>query len=611
MTHEVDNGSTRVFSDDLRDKYRVERDKRLATGDRKYVDLDSGDLARYLDDPYTEFVDREPLYECSDVLVVGAGLGGLMIGAALRSRGVKDIRMVDSAGGVGGTWYWNRYPGISCDCEAHVYVPMLDEVGEVPRYKYAPGPEIQRQAQAIADGYDLSEHILFHTTVVDMVWDAEDRRWVIRTDRGDEFRARFAILANGTIQKPKIPAIPGVDSFQGASFHTSRWDFSVTGGSATEDPTKLADKVVGIIGTGATAIQAVPPLGRSAKELFVFQRTPSAVLPRNNGPVPSEWIESLQTGWQAKRRRDFMLYTNGKPGTQVELDELNPLDDGFTKSLRILVTNPAFASMNEDELAVATQQADLQLMEMARDRIDEIIDDPATAEALKPWFGYLCKRPTFHDEYLPTFNRHNVHLVDTLGRGVESITPRGVMVNGQEYPLDVLIFSTGFENSSTRYTERIGFDVIGIDGISLAEKWAGGLRTLHGMLSAGFPNMCFQATPGFGQAATTWSYTELARRNADIMGALVAFALEREVLEFDVDQEAEDAWVQTILDTRIDFSEYFNACTPGRFNNDGRLDLVPVVNTDFGGGPFAFYRMMDTWERSGYPGLSFVPAPAS
>ncbi|HVV10470.1 NAD(P)/FAD-dependent oxidoreductase [Amycolatopsis sp.] len=584
----------------LKRKYRDERDKRLGADRRDLPEL-TGPLARYVDDPYTKPSGRPLRADRVDVVVVGAGLGGLMIGAALRDVGVERIRLIDTAGDVGGVWYWNRYPGARCDVESLIYLPLLEEVGgPLPSEKYAPAAEILAHAQRIAKHYGLYEDALFQTTVEGMEWEQSRSEWVTRTDRGDEIRSRFVILANGPLTRLKLPAVPGIETFGGTAFHTSRWDFSYTGGTSDTDPTELGDKVVGVVGTGATAIQCVPPLARSAKHLFVFQRTPSTISVRDNHRFDPEWLSSLEPGWQAKRMRNFIdvLY-GGDPAEDL-------IDDGWTHVWRDLFVNPAFATMTPAELAAAKELADARKMEEVRGRVARIVRDPNTAEALKPYYAYICKRPGFSDEYLDTFNRDNVTLVDTLGRGLEGVTPSGVVANGRSYDLDCLVFATGFESAEagSSFTRRIGFDVLGRDGVSLSGKWADGLATLHGLMTARFPNMFVQPAPG-SQNTEPANYVHTMQENARHMAYVIGEVRRRGARTFEVTAEAEESWVRTILDRAIDDAAFLEACTPGRRNADGHADVRPAANKNFGGGPLEFYRILGEWRAEGtLPGLS-------
>ena len=388
---------------------------------------------------------------------------------------MERIRLIDKAADVGGTWYWNRYPGIACDVESYVYMPLLEETGYLPTEKYAKGPEIFAHCQRIAEHYDLYREACLHTEVRQIRWDEHLSRWIVETDRGDAIRARFVSMANGYLQKPKLPGIPGIAAFSGHTFHTSRWDYDYTG----KDLELLADKRIGIIGTGATAVQCVPHLARAAGHLSVFQRTPSSVDVRNNQPTDPQWAAGLTPGWQRRRIENFQQLTAGG-----EADE-DLVADAWTSITKTLLV------MRDGELA------DFAKMEEVRARVDAIVTDADTAEALKPWYGYFCKRPCFHDDYLATFNRPNVTLVDTHGHGVQCITERGVVVDGVEHEIDCLIFATGFE-VGTEYARRTGFEIVGRDGITLTGKWRDGVRTLHGLWSRGSRTCSSKASPNRG-----------------------------------------------------------------------------------------------------------------
>ncbi|MGA0195963.1 MAG: flavin-containing monooxygenase, partial [Ilumatobacteraceae bacterium] len=436
--------------DGLRDKYRSERDKRVrADGNEQYVEI-TGQFAHYLEDPYVAREERGPLFDEIDVVIVGGGFGGLLAGARLREAGVDDIRVIEKGGDFGGTWYWNRYPGAACDVESYIYLPLLEEIGYIPTEKYSKAPEILAHSQAIGRHFDLYRNACFQTEVTEIRWDEDDTRWVITTNRGDRMRARIVTMANGPLHRPKLPGIPGVESFTGHSFHTSRWDYEYTGGSSNGGLTKLADKRVGIIGTGATAVQCVPHLGEHAKQLFVFQRTPSSIDVRNNRPTDPEWAESLEPGWQQERMDNFNALVSGG------FAEVDLVNDGWTDiigNLLIRLRKEASPDLSADGLARNLELADFEKMNQVRSRVDEIVTDPQVAEALKPWYRQFCKRPCFHDEYLQTFNRPNVTLVDTDGQGVDRITENAVVVGGVEYEVDCLIYATGFE-VGTEYARR-------------------------------------------------------------------------------------------------------------------------------------------------------------
>ncbi len=560
--------------DALRARYARERERRLRPdGIAQYVEI-AGELAGFAADPWADApAARAPLTDEVDVAVIGAGFGGLLTAARLRELGVGGIRLIDKAADVGGTWYWNRYPGIACDVESYVYLPLLEEVGYMPTEKYAKGAEIFAHCRRIARHYDLYRDACLQTEVGEIRWDATQSRWVISTDRGDAIRARFVSMANGYLQKPKLPGIQGIASFRGQAFHTSRWDYAYTG----EHLEHLADKRVGIIGTGATAVQCVPHLARAARHLYVFQRTPSTVDVRNNRPTDAQWVADLVPGWQRRRIEHFQQLTAGGAA------EEDLVADAWTSIVKTLLV------MRDGELA------DFAKMEEVRARIDTVVIDPATAEALKPWYGYFCKRPCFHDDYLETFNRDNVTLVDTHGRGVQRITERGVVVDGVEHELDCLIFATGFE-VGTEYARRTGFEVVGRDGLTLTDAWRDGVRTLHGLYVHGFPNLFVES---IAQSGFTVNFPYLLDLQATQVAWIINWALANGVVELEAGTEAEAAWVQAVLARSTASVERARNCTPGYYNREGQANATTRQGSFFLGGATEYAEILQAWRDDG------------
>lgn len=570
--------------DALRARYALERDSRLRPdGIDQYVEI-TGQFASFAHDPWADpHFTREPITDDVDVAIVGAGFGGLLTGARLRELGVENIRLIDKAADVGGTWYFNRYPGLACDVESYVYMPLLEETGYIPTEKYAKGHEILAHCRRIAEHYDLYRGACLQTEVHRIRWDADDSRWIISTNHGDAMRARFVSMANGYLNKPKLPGIPGIAAFQGRTFHTSRWDFDYTG----DDLENLAAKRVGIIGTGATAIQCVPHLARSTQRLFVFQRTPSSVDMRGNRPTEPQWAAGLRAGWQRERIENFQLLTNGG---EADEDLVNDAWTSITKKLPVMRQH-ATGDLTPAELAQAIELADFAKMEEVRARVDAIVTDRATAEALKPWYGYYCKRPCFHDEYLQAFNRGNVTLVDTRGRGVERITEHGVVVDGVEYELDCLIFATGFE-VGTDYARRTGFQVVGRDGLTLTEKWSNGIQTLHGLHVRGFPNLFVES---IAQSGFTVNFPYLLDVQASHVAWIIARTLSRGIVEVEASASAEAAWVDSVMQRSALVAERRRACTPGYYNREGRVDHKTQQGSFFIGGPVEYADILKAW----------------
>ncbi|HET6952962.1 MAG TPA: NAD(P)/FAD-dependent oxidoreductase [Acidimicrobiales bacterium] len=576
-------------------KYLAERDKRLVPGRAEIRDLATDQhFAMFRADPFNPVTPRSPVTDDVDVVIVGAGIAGVLAGTHLRKAGIERIRVVDSAGGIGGTWYWNRYPGVMCDVESYIYLPMLEELDYVPKDRYASGEEIRLHLQAIADRYDLASDALFHTGVTAAAWDEDLARWRIRTDRDDELTCRYYVLAVGILNLLKLPAIPGMEQFRGRSFHTARWDYRYTGGGPGEPLTRLGDKVVGLLGTGASGIQCLPPLAAAAQHVYVFQRTPSAVGVRGNRPTDPGFADGLGPGWQRARMDNFQALMLGR---RVEEDLT---DDGWTHHYAAVHHPPRWKGMTAEEYLRGAEELDYGIMEEHRRRVDELVTDPATAEILKPYYRYLCKRPCFHDEYLDAFNDPNVTLVDCPA-GIERVTERGPVVGGRQYEVDCLVYGTGFEAELTPLYRRAGHDIVGRGGISLAEKWADGAASLFGMMSRGFPNLFVMPAPG-QQAVVTVNYTQLAVLGAEFVGRAVALLDRRGVKVFDVAGAAEEAWTRSILDSHVDASRVLSACTPSRINNEGNPAGMNPRNGNYGrglGDYFGYRELLERWLDEG------------
>ncbi|WP_076858367.1 flavin-containing monooxygenase [Bradyrhizobium mercantei] len=571
---------------EVRRKYSEERAKRLASNRTDISDL-TGELAHYLDDPYSVAVERAALNDEVDALVVGAGFGGLMTAARLKEAGLASVRVVDSAGDVGGTWYWNRYPGIMCDVESYIYLPLLEETGYIPTEKYASGSEIFEYSKQIARHYGLYPLALFHTTVKEVRWDADAARWVVRTDRGDAIRARYVAICKGIFNNPRLPGIPGLGSFKGRSFHSSRWDYAYTAGDITGGLTGLSDKRVGVVGTGATAVQVLPQVARHALATYLFQRTPSTVGPRNNRPTDASFAAGLEPGWQRRRMANFTEIISGRA------QSTDLVDDGWTAFYGPLRRSLASFGQTPEEALAAKERLDLKQMEAIRARVDHVVKDPETAERLKPYYNYHCKRPAFHDDYLEAFNRSTVTLVDTDGQGIEEVLPDGVVAGGRKYELDCLIFATGFDYESNSILK--GIEIKGRDGSSLSDKWNSGIATLHGMTSRGFPNL-FILPGSNAQAALTVNFSHTIQEHAAHIGYIVREMESRGVRFFDVSRRAEQEWVQRIaagVDRRP-----AEVCTPGRLTNEGQLDKRPIANANFPDA-MGFFRVLSDWREDG------------
>jgi cation diffusion facilitator CzcD-associated flavoprotein CzcO len=575
----------------LREKYAAERAKRLrADGNSQYQEI-TGRLARFNVDPYVEpAFTRAALCEDLEVVIVGGGFGAMLAAVRLQEVGINNFRIVEKAGDFGGTWYWNRYPGAQCDVEGYLYLPLLEETGYIPKERYSFAPEIFAHAQRIGQRFHLYEKACFQTKIKEARWDDQAGRWAVTTDRGDIFKTRFVIMSSGPLNKPKLPGIPGIEKFKGHTFHTSRWDYDYTGGNTAGGLDKLKDKRVGIIGTGATAIQCIPHLGMCAQQLYVFQRTPSSVDERNNTPTDPEWAKKLKPGWQEYRNRNFTALLDG---VQIEKDEVRDKWTSPLKKLGDLISSRNDSNLSAEARMALAEIADFQKMNEIRARVSSTVRDSTTAEALKPWFGQWCKRPTFNDEYLPTFNRPNVKLVDTSSKAIERVTERGVIVDGVEYEVDCLIFATGFE-VGTAYTRRGEFAMYGRDGLSLVDYWENGMRTFHGFLSCGFPN-CFHM--GLTQTGLTANFTYMLNKQAHHIAQLITLVDRRKAKSIEPTPEAEAEWVRIVNGTNP-MTKYQSVCTPGYYNGEGTGE-GGFLQAVYPQGALAFFDLLSRWREQG------------
>lgn len=587
----------------IRDRYLKERDKRIRPeGNEQYVNIE-GKFAHYLDDPHVdEGIEREPLTDEVEVVVIGGGFGGLQASARLIQAGIEDVRIIEAGGDFGGTWYWNRYPGAQCDIESYIYLPLLEDLDYVPREKYSFAKEILAHASAIGRHFGLYEKTLFQTKVDELRWDEESQRWIISTSKGDQLRARFVTMSTGPLNRPKLPGIPGIEDFEGHTFHTSRWDYDYTGGNAEGNLEGLADKRVAVIGTGATAIQCVPHVGATAAKLYVFQRTPSTVDVRGNAPTDPAWAGGLEAGWHKHRMENFNNLVTGLPQPE------DLVNDGWTDLIGKTVNLAMRASQQEGgaplDLPALLETANFEKMEEIRARVDEFVDDPETAEKLKPYYKMFCKRPCFNDEYLPTFNRPNVELVDTNGRGVDRITSKGLVVDGTEYEVDCIIFATGFE-VGTEYSRRAGFETFGRDGKALTDHWQDGVRTFHGIHAHGFPN-CFilsQTQGGF-----TANFPHMLEELSTHIAHLIEHARTNGHTRIEATAESEAAWVGEIIDKSMSGVGVIGSpdCTPGYYNNEGHDNPLAQQNSPYGEGSIQFFARLAEWRNAGgFEGLQF------
>ncbi|MEH6543579.1 MAG: NAD(P)/FAD-dependent oxidoreductase [Porticoccaceae bacterium] len=562
-----------VFNADEQAKYREFKESRTGVAD--YMEME-GEFSKYLEDVHSaDPVPREALTDECEILVVGAGFAGLMLWYKLREAGFKDVRFCEKGGDVGGTWYWNRYPGIACDVEAYSYLPLLEEMGYIPTMKFASGFEIMEYCQSMAEKFGFYDKCLFHTTVEETRWDEDDGRWAVTTDRGDAMRAKFVVLANGILTTPKLARIKGMETFKGEAFHTSRWDYNV----------ELEGKRVGIIGTGATSVQAIPELAKIVKELYVFQRTPSSIDVRDQRATTQEEMDTWkdEPGWAKARRARFSKISAGRTAIKANDDYLSGKVSDFKER------KEHTGSLSPEELMQKQLDTNFRIMEQIRARVDTIVKDPKTAAALKPYYSYGCKRPTFHDEYLPVFNMPHVTLVDTAPIGVKEINERGIVHDGVEYPLDVLVYATGFQWMATATFNMI----VGRDGQSLKQKWeTEGTKTFLGLHSKGFPNLFIVTGPQGGGGS--FNFTDAIEQHADYVVWMLSTMRDQGSDIVDVKEEPEIRYAEHCRDADV-------ASAPMRdcisyYDHEGKSE--PGSLAYYGGGRWHKFRIQaqDTLE---------------
>jgi cyclohexanone monooxygenase len=590
LSSSIDSSATAVEGGRVRRlaaRYQLERDKRLnPKGNSQYIAVE-GQFEDFARDPNaTDTVTRSASVECIDVLIVGGGITGILTSVELRRAGLSSFRLIEKGADFGGTWYWNRYPGIACDCESLIYLPLLEEFDYTPSARYAPGAEIAEHLRRIAEKYALYENTYLQTQVSEIRWSDRDSRWVVATDRGDQIRAKFVVLGSGPLHRPKLPGIPGIRDFKGKQFHSSRWDYDYTGGSPRGGLDRLRDKRVAVVGTGSTGIQIVPMVARDAAHLYVVQRTPSLIDSRDNAPLEAGWAARQDRGWQRRRMENFDAILAGVP-QDVDLigDQWTTIWGGGAQ---------ARAAGSPEAAAALLETMDFAQMERIRARVDELVEDPVTAEALKPYYGRFCKRPGFSDEYLPTFNRPNVTLIDTDGSGLDRITETAIVFDDREYDVDCIIYATGFE-FAVAASRSGGFEVHSPTGQTLSEHRAQGVRSLHGICVNGFPNLFIIG--GLHQAAVSINQPLVFGDQAAHVVHVIEHALGRGASTVEVCPEAQKRWGEVITEKSTFNPEASRHCTPGAFNNENADAKVQpgVFATAYGGGPIEYGAVLQAW----------------
>ncbi|TAQ83527.1 hypothetical protein B7494_g8145 [Chlorociboria aeruginascens] len=577
----------------LAQKYAEEKAKRLREDGVTQYQETEGKFAGFKADTFTDVkIERDAIEKDTTVLIVGGGFSGLVTAVRLEQEGVHDWVILEKGGGFGGAWYWNQYPGIQCDTESYIYLPFLEETGYMPKEKYVYGPEVRQHITRIVEKWDIAPRTYLQTEVTTADWDDEKLQWLVRTKRGDVFRSKFIVSAPGLLHKPQLPGFPGIVNFKRKHFHTGRWDYSITGGDTTGNLTNLSDKTVAIIGTGATAVQLVPILAQYAKKLYVFQRTPSSISNRGNGPMDENSLQDKEPGWQERRMDNFGQIMHGV----VEPEDL--VNDIWTNhTIYSIVTKAARSGtpIPPEKITELYQLSDFQKMEAIRARVDEIVKDKATAEKLKPWYAYMCKRPCFHDHYLSVFNESNVELIDTDGKGVDHLTETSVVAKGIGYEVDILIYSTGFE-LLTAYSRRTGITVTGVRGQTLDEKFASGPVTLFGLHIPDFPNFFTIST---FQAGVSINFMRTIVIGTKHIAYVVRKCQEDGIKAVDPDVEKVEEWGQSIEEGWETRKSFNMKCTPGYYNLEGKVDDSVKRIGIFPKGAKAWAELLQAWKEEG------------
>ena len=495
-----------------------------------------------------------------DALVIGAGFSGLYQLLCLRDRLGLSVQVLEAGGGVGGTWYWNRYPGARCDSESHSYCYSFSE--ELTREwewseRYPGPPEILRYLNHVADRFDLRRDIRFNTRVKSAHYDQTSNLWRVTTDAGETLTAQFLITAVGCLSSANIPNIPGLDTFEGRWYHTGQWP---------HEGVDFSGKRVGMIGTGSTGIQAAPVIAETAAHLTVFQRTANYSVPARNGPLTPEFKRYVKEN-AAKIRQVMHASVNGHPwliddrlAVKTPPQERQALYEASwqTGGLRF---RAAFRDLLIDKAANDTA------VTFIRNKIREIVKDPATAAKLSDFdHPYASKRPPIDTDYFETFNRDNVALVDVRAAPIEQITPRGIRTRDAEYPLDIIVFATGFDGMTG---SLLRIDIRGRDGLPLAKQWAAGPRNYLGLQVAGFPNL-FTVT-GPGSPSVLCNMPVAIEQHVEWITDCIAHMRNHGLKRIEPSDEAQDSWVAQVnaaanatLLPQAKHSWYLGANIPGK-----------------------------------------------
>ncbi|MBI1238146.1 MAG: NAD(P)-binding protein [Alphaproteobacteria bacterium] len=532
---------------------------------------------------------RAPLREEVDVVVVGAGFGGLYMAYKAREKGLS-VQGFERGDDVGGTWYWNRYPGARCDIESmqysYAFDPELEQEWDWSE-RYATQPEILSYIDHVAKRYDLRRHFAFETAVTGATFDEATSRWRVRTDKGDEVIARYIVLATGCLSTTNLPAIKGIESFKGPIYHTGAWP---------KEGVDFTGLRVGVIGTGSSAIQSIPLMAEQAKHLTVFQRTPNYSIPAHNRP----WTEEERRDTKANYRQ-IRANAMTKPfafdsfSTDAEATKSTPQE--IRAAFQRAWDDGGLGYMNTFADLLLVPEANKMAADFVREKIEGLVDDPDLAKKLMPSHTVGCKRLCVDTNYYATFNRDNVTLVDLRETPIEEITAEGVRTAAGLVPCDAIVSATGFD-AMTGTINRI--DIKGRGGERLRDHWADGARAYLGLGVAGFPNLFMITGPGSPSVLTNMLVS--IQHHVDWIANAVSYLDDRQIANIEPTTEAENAWVkevQEIADTTL-----FPSC--GSWYTGSNIEGKPKVFAAYVGFPPYAEKCADV-EAKGYDGFRLTP----
>jgi cation diffusion facilitator CzcD-associated flavoprotein CzcO len=533
----------------------------------------------------------EPRVEV-DAVVVGAGFAGLYAHHRLREIGLT-VQGYEAAADVGGTWWWNRYPGARCDLESWDYCYAFPEVQQEWTWteRYATQPEILRYIEHVADRLDLRRDIQFDTRVTAAKWDEAAQRWHVETDRGDRVAARFLVMATGNLSAAKDPEIPGIETFSGAVLHTGRWP---------HEGVDFSGQRVGVIGTGSSGIQSIPLIAQQAAHLTVFQRTPNFTMPAKNALLDADAIAARKA--RADEIRETMRHKT-RAGVIVPMPETSALSvDADAREERFWAaweSGTLYGMTAAYTDLLVDQEANETAAEFIRARIRETVDDPEVAQRLSPrGHPFGAKRPCLDTDYYATFNRDDVDLVDVRAEPIVEVTPTGIRTEGGEYKLDAIVFATGFDAMTG---PLLGPAIIGVDDVALRDKWAAGPRTYLGLMTAGFPNL-FTVT-GPGSPSVLVNMVVAIEQHVDWIAGCIEYLRRHQLGAIDATVEAEDRWVGHVskIAGMTLFPEanswYMGANVPGK----------PRVFMPYIGGLPAYTKVCNEVAADDYRGFALTP----